>query len=491
MVTRARPTTMAPATAAKALVAALGRPAGPLTIADAAAKSGLPLRDAELGMHQLVAEYRGHLRATDRGELVFVFPHGFTKPWIIEDRARAALRKVGRAISGVARFVVRAWISIVLVGYVGLFLALVIALTFARQGGNDRDDGAGRLVGGVLRALADALFWTFHPFSPLSPIAYREASWGAPRAQTRPRPPARADEPTFYEKVNRFVFGPPAAPTDPSADERRILAAIRAGRGRIGLGDVMRATGLPREQADPLMARLMVDYDGDVSVSPEGGITYRFPALRTTADAATPDRAPEPAWTRPPFLPPLTGNGSGTNLLIVALNGFNLLMSLVAIANGFTFETIGALLRHVPPWRMPPWELPIALGVVPLVFSFVLFALPIGRALLRTRRAKRVAQESGRLAVLREVLERVAKKEPVREASLKHVFAKAAGVEPDDRALTRELVRLGGDVDVQADGQVRYRFVDLETEAVALEAEREAASEEERSVGKVVFSSES
>jgi len=37
---------------------------------------------------------------------------------------------------------------------------------------------------------------------------------------------------------------------------------------------------------------------------------------------------------------------------------------------------------------------------------------------------------------------------------------------------------------------VRYRFADLETEAAALEAEREAADEEEKKVGKVVFSSE-
>ena len=49
--------------------------------------------------------------------------------------------------------------------------------------------------------------------------------------------------------------------------EQRLIAAIRAGKGRIGLGDVMRVTGYPREKADPLMAKLMLDYDGDVAVS--------------------------------------------------------------------------------------------------------------------------------------------------------------------------------------------------------------------------------
>jgi hypothetical protein len=37
---------------------------------------------------------------------------------------------------------------------------------------------------------------------------------------------------------------------------------------------------------------------------------------------------------------------------------------------------------------------------------------------------------------------------------------------------------------------VRYRFVDLETEAAALEAEREAASDEEKKVGRVIFASD-
>src|SRR5208283_216198 len=87
----------------------------------------------------------------------------------------------------------------------------------------------------------------------------------------------------FYERVNRFFFGPAEPPEDPRESERLVLAAIRAGKGRIGLADVMRVTGLPREQADPMMARLMLDYDGDVAVSEEGGIVYRFEAMRKTA----------------------------------------------------------------------------------------------------------------------------------------------------------------------------------------------------------------
>ena len=44
--------------------------------------------------------------------------------------------------------------------------------------------------------------------------------------------------------------------------------------------------------------------------------------------------------------------------------------------------------------------------------------------------------------------------------------------------------------DVGPEGEVRYRFADFEAEAEALEEEREAASENEARLGKIVFTSE-
>ena len=142
----------------------------PLTIADAAARSGLSLRDAERGLHWLSAEYRGALRVTDQGELLFLFPHGFTQPWVTRDRMSRFFDKAGRVIAGVGRFIVRAWLTVVLLGYVAIFLAIVIGLTVAQSNNNNRSRGGfgGGLIYVVLRVLGDALFWTFHPFSPFA-----------------------------------------------------------------------------------------------------------------------------------------------------------------------------------------------------------------------------------------------------------------------------------------------------------------------------------
>jgi hypothetical protein len=482
--------------AAKAADAIRARidPRGPLTVADVAAQSGLALRDAESGLTWLSKEYRGQLRVTSEGQLVHIFPTGFTKPWERIDAWRRVTRAIGRGAMSAVRFVVRAWVAIVLVGYAAIFVALVLGMAFARQG-NDSRRSDNELPGGAfayafMRFVSDALFWTFHPWSPFSVYG---GGWGSPYYESgygyapRRRAPQGPRVP-LYERVNRFFFGPTATPPDPLEDERRLVAAIRAGKGRIGLADVMRVTGLPREEADPLMAKLMLDYDGDVGVSEDGGIVYRFPEMRKTA-SETREVEPQPAWTRSKPLEPFTGNSAGTNLAIGALNAFNLWMGLWAIENGLTLERVSHLFDRVP-YPVMDTGTPIALGLIPVIFSALLFALPISRAALRPFKQKRVNEEKGRLAVLRVVLDRVRSKQPVTDATVTEAWRTATGSAPAPKRIDRELVALGGDVAIDPEGQTRWRFADLETEAAAVEAEREAASEEEARLGRVVFASD-
>ncbi len=492
------PTTMEPAAAAEVLRQKLAHPEQPMTVADASVAAGLATRDAEIGLTWLTHEYRGHLRVTEDGDLVYLFPNGFTKPWESREAMSRLFRKVGSALVGAGRFILRAWLLIAMASYALLFLALIIALTFARQGNDNRsgDWGVG-IAGGLFRALGDALFWTFHPFSPLRYNPGWDDAAYYPRHLRQPR---KQDVP-FYEKINRFVFGPPVPEPDPREMRTKILREIRGQKGRIGLADVMRVTGLPRDQADPLMARLMLDHDGTVEVAEGGGILYRFEALRRTAesDPVAPARIrPGPAWSTPKKLPPLTGNTPDSNMLIAALNGFNLLASGWFIANGLTVANIGILLtryadqhhNRYAPVVLQNDGVPIAFGVIPLVFSLAIFAMPAIRGLLRRRDEKQVAQENARLAILREVLARTSKKEPVPDETLREAYRVATGEEPSSKQITARVVELGGDVDVGPEGEVRYRFADLEAEAEALDDERAKASQSEARLGRVVFASD-
>ena len=478
---------MEPREAAQVLERALKDPKRPMTVADVAAESGLATRDAEAGLHFLTSEYRGHLRVTDDGDLVHVFPTGFNKPWETRDAIDRAFSSVGRGLFGIGRFVVRAWILVVMVAYALLFLALVIGLTFARQG-NDRDRGPGlNFMGVILRVLAEAFFWTFHPFSPFY-AGYAPMYAAPPIARQRRR--AAEDDVPFYHKVNRFVFGPEVPPEDPHAMRAKILAEIRAQKGRIGLADVMRVTGLPRDEADPLMARLMLDHEGTVEVAEQGGIIYRFESLRRTAESEGHAAPQRPAWETPRRVVPLTGNGAGSNVAISLLNLFNMSMGAWVMAHGLTISNILLLFSKHPPRFLPDDGLPIALGLVPAAFSLMLFVLPIVRATFQGRKARRVADENARLGILREVLARAPKKEPVPDETLRKAYRVATGKEASSKEITKRVVELGGDVDVGPQGEVRYRFADLEAEAEALDEERAHASDAEARLGRVVFASD-
>jgi len=458
---------------------------GDLTLADAATRGGLALRDAERGMLDLVATYQGHIAATDKGELVFKFPRGLvSRPET--SKLRKALAKVGRAVRGVGRFVVRAWVSVVMVGYALIFALVLLALVLRSD--DNRDDGPSAVLNVILRAVAEALYWTFHPFSPV--FIAEEPGWVRRRRQRGPRLP-------FYERVNRFVFGPPPAPEpDEAAHRRAVMAEIRAQKGRISLGDVLRVTALPPGPAEALIARMLVDAEGEIEVSDEGALYYRFPRLRQTAELGSSQEAVAAAVPRL-ALAPLTGNAPGTNALLMAVNGFNLLASSYVIAHGLTLERLAQVVTvmtsHVPgtpPVILPPPEgVPLFLGWVPLVFSAALFALPVGRALRRPSRRKRVERENGRRALIPLTLGPNAPTD-LAPRLLSEAWTRGAGRAPTDDELRDAARSLGGELELGADGQLVYRFAERAREREALLAARQAAPAEEARAGAVVFASD-
>jgi len=497
-------------------------PRAQLTVADASARSGLSLGDAERGLHELSTRYRGTLSVTDSGELLFRFPHGLTLPLTKKPWFQRAVGAVKKAVVGAAKVVVRAWVSIVMVGYALVFLAIALAWMFS---GRDDDGPGGNAIAIVLRVLMEALWWTFHPFSPVARRnVYDGSIWhdgdvvSGHRTRRRTRTirrfgqlvtieedlPAEDDEKIpFYEKVNRFVFGPePTPPPSIEAQKRRLVAQIRANRGRIGLLDVMKVTGLPREEADPLLSRLLLDYDGEVKVDDDGAITYHFEALRKTA-GDTPPSPPPPAWSTKKTAPPVTGNPIGTNLLVGAVNAFNLIMATVALNANLTIDRLVHLISTWDaPFPVPPLPydgVPVVLGAIPLLFSLLLFALPAWRALRKGAAEKAVAEENARAEVLKTVFQQMSEAASkgeavggVREDSLKRAWQQATGAPPDDKELAAAVAALGGDVDMDAmaSGRGLYRFRDLEAEVKALQAQRAAASAQEEQVGAVVFRAE-
>jgi hypothetical protein len=441
---------LAPDRAAEALRAVLADHRGDLTIADAAARSGLPLRDAELGLHRLLQAHAGHLSVTDRGELLFRFPGGLVRPF---GGALGVLRVLGRVGLGVVRWTGRLALTVFLLGYtilaaLAMFVASFLIAAIAEDGAPV--EGAGYLLWATLELVSDAIYWSFHPLR--APDELGEGPHRRPRA--------------FYERVNGFFLGPPRPAHDPRAAARLLVSEVRARRGRIGLGDVVRVTGLAPEPAGQLVSRLLVDYDGHVDVTDDGAIVYRFPALRPSTAEPAP-LAPPPIWQRVRPLPAFTGNTAGTNAKILAL---------LAFVGGFGW--LGVTLGF------PYWA-----GSLPYFGTLALLALLVLRLPFHFLRRRADRHENGRRAVLRLAHDGACERRGIDTREFADAYREAAGTTLDPKRLQALLIELGGDLVLDDHGGAPWRFQNLELELGALALVRARAGVEERQVGAVEFTS--
>ena len=437
------------AQAKQVVLRALRGKGGQLTRADVVALSGLPVPDAEQALTSLLKEYRSHLSATETGELLYEFDPAFARRDAL--RLSEKLAKLGRVLWRAFTFLFKVSIVVTLVAYFLIFLAMMLALIFARRSGDrsgGRDDDGGFDLGWPL-------FWMW--------------GWGPSMSDPygRPRRARRSSKP-LYKKVFEFVFGPPRPPVDPLLDEKEILAYLRRHRGRIAAVDLVALMGWDFPRADEEATRLLIDYGGEPEVSDDGVVLFVFKDIRKTArergaDAVTPRRA----WERMETRPPLTGNSGTTNVVISLFNGFNL---------------------FAPFWIVPAFEarLGVPLGhsfllsTYPVIFSSLLFLIPLGRWLVEKGRDRGRRRRNARRAVLHLAIGSQGAPLPPEELAPDPVTA---------RVLDSSLVALGGDVVTDDAGQVRYAFPRIKEELEAVAHARAQASSSEEEPGAVVFSS--
>lgn len=458
------------------LKANLGKDQGPFTIADAATKSGLSFLETKTALNHLVFEFRGQLAATEKGELIYSFPFGFSKPWEKKEKFAAFIEKIKSKAFGVLKFLVRAWISVVMVAYVAVFALILIAMTFARQSDREEESNFSHtlMLHTLLRLIMDSLFWTFHPFSPFR-VDYDTNHYYKKTPEKMP----------FYERVNRFFFGPEEKKRSIEDITKIVLQEIRAKKGRVGIFDVIRVSGLSKDEADPFMAKLLADFDGDVMVSEGGGIFYEFSSIRKSASQEISHGAPA-IWQEKIPQPKFTGNSFKDNLLIAGLNGFNLVMSLMAISTSLTLDRLSHMFFGKAPWlKMEP---AILLGWIPFLFSLFLFSIPLFRVLGRGKKLREVNAQNGYRGLIKVIFNKVSQGK-IKEQILKEGWQEQAGVDPLEKDFNRSIIKLGGDLVVTDQGESFYRFKDLERELIAVSKARQKTLEEEIDVGQVVFNS--
>jgi hypothetical protein len=245
----------------------------------------------------------------------------------------------------------------------------------------------------------------------------------------------------------------------------------------------MAHTGWTREQASEQLARLMAAHNGDVQPTENAQLVYTFPELMLSAHGQVHVAEPPPGWRRLERMQQITGNSSGTNALVIGMNGFNLVASLSA------------------PWTIFPalgMNGPLAMTAlvwVPLIFSAVFFSIPlIRRVSVRRENSKRLRRNIRRV-LMGQVQEASIRNQPLNPdstaASLRTALEdKTIG----DHIVADELGKLATDFDASVErspnGGVAFRFPTLRLELEAGERARSELALEGRRVGAIVYSTQ-
>lgn len=469
------------------VTAALRRHGNGGTVADIVGLSGLPKYQVETVLPVVAADCRGQMAVTESGEILYRFPQGLSNP------QKNWGKKILHGLAKVLKALFKAWIVVMLVGYFALFVLILvvalvvsIALSFARRD-DDRDDSGGGIFGFFL--VSRVLEWFL--------ILWLYSGDPVERQKKKQKP--------LYRAVFEFVFGVEEKPEVRAKMERKaFISFLREHQGTISLEELMAITGKSRREADGLISRLMLEFDGEPKVSAEGTLSFFFPSLLLTS--GTPER---PYVLADRELIPFTKNPSKTNNWIIFLNGFNIVFGGYFLVFGLqgiqaaqaagdnlslvyliTVAVVSAL-GHLDLPNANAWITGI-LGVVPALYSACFFGIPLVRWWRESVKNLAIKTDNLRRKLIAMVLSK-----PTQihlDQILPDSERNAAGTAGPERDVLKEsLLRdLAGERNIEVSGEAPfvYAIPDLEREKKDLEQIRKTTDLSKLALGKVVFDTE-
>ncbi|HYW83732.1 MAG TPA: hypothetical protein VFB30_10780, partial [Spirochaetia bacterium] len=261
------------------LVSYLKKKRGESTVADMIAGTGLPKYQVEQAVKRTLDEYAGRLKATESGELLYYFPDGMRSTVHgLGPSMRRFLKSFAQGSLKVLSLLFKIWIVGMLVGYFVAFVAIVvlaIVASFAASMANRSDNRGGRDRGG-------GGFGGMYLVIQLLDLILRMWFWSNLLGSQRRRPQQQGR--AFYKSVFGFVFGEGDPNTGWEEEERRyIISYIRSHKGVITLEELMALTGRESDEANRLMNRVLLEYEGEPGVTDNGTVVYAFPELMRSA----------------------------------------------------------------------------------------------------------------------------------------------------------------------------------------------------------------
>ena len=482
------------------LVDVFRRRKGEATTADLVALTGLPKSQVEAEVKAVSDEYGARLRVTESGEILYSFPSGMRSRYRgFGPQAVRAWKAFRKGLAKVAAVAFKVWIVVMLVGYFVLFIALAVLAMLASvaisASGNSRDSrssGRGGGLGGmfITGQLLNTIFRIWF-YSELFMTPEQRAARAGRRRERRP----------LYKAIYSFVFGDgdPDAGWD-TVEKKAFVAFAQANKGIVTMPEFMALTGLGPLQAEERINRFLYEFEGSPEVTDGGSIYYFFPSLLRGKDKADRTFGSSVPMRR---VASFSSNDKKANATFCVFNAVNLLFGSYFLYGSLSVPAMEILLHHgrisgfdylyvfttylaarFAGIAHPAALLGIALGVVPLAFSFFFYAVPAIRARRLAARNERARKENLRKVAYRTVLDSPI---PVRPESVP--VRDDAARPKDGRAAAKALAELAAwsGAEPLADGS--YSFDEIARGKAEAAKARASVDESAYELGGVAFDS--
>jgi hypothetical protein len=345
------------------IIKAINSHNGRVTAGQIAGDVSTGLAEAEIRLRELAALYSCNLLVTGEGEIIYDFGKDIKLRVTFFDSAKDILKRCFHFAWRAFVYVFKLWIVLMMVVYFMFYICCLLALFLASKSRNSANlNPVFRMFGEILKhafkgaAQSGSNFednfivsgkypWEF----AVSPEKYQEVYKNLP----------------FYEKVFHFVFGRIHGAVSLREKEKTALDYIRNQKGVITASEICAIYGCDLASAEKETARLFAKYEGDADVTDDGVIIYRFPSLMKNLEN------PQNNCLRSTFMFRAILDASErkchSDVFIPALNGFNLLVSLLMYFFLMDFMEI----------PRDPYEFWISW--FPMIFSVMFFFIPLLR----------------------------------------------------------------------------------------------------------------
>ncbi len=445
-----------------------------VTVGDIMSETGLNSDDAKAGLSKLIGTHEGVMRVSETGEIIYVF-----KPGCIRRDERSWWERNKKKIYSIIKKLFKIIIFAVLVIYFIIYLVLLLALLFSGKNNNSSS-----------RSSFDPGFFIY-------------LFWGGGNRYSDSDFDSGKKREPIYTKVYNFVFGPEEAEIDPLEARTKCAQLIRAKNGILTVEDWILATGQSREKCESDLARFTAEFNGTAEITDNGTLVYVFEDMLKSTNTAQRNFLPAPAWNSMEQPRPLTANTTGGNVFVICFNTFNLIMSSIIAIGGVDLlysptdpnDPYQAMLYAQKQAELGPtlfW-----LGFFPMIFSILLFAVPLLRLPGNIKENRARKERNIRKASLF-ALSQASKSPKGTALSLTDMTNTAnrclanEGLEPasdsDFKAVMNDLCdELGGDIDTQ--GNRGYVFENMDVRLKDADRERKTRNLNRQDLGRVVYSS--